>query len=55
MTDKNSIIFGAFEGNLIRINSVKPEELSKLLGDLKELDEKLENLLIKLYKSGEGG
>lgn len=45
----------AFEGNLIRVNSVKSENLSQFLRDLEELSEKLETLQIELYKSGEGG
>jgi hypothetical protein len=45
----------AFEGNFIRVNSVKSEKLPQFLRDLEELNEKLETLLIELYKSGEGG
>lgn len=55
LTKKNSIILTTFEGNIITVNSVKTEDLSQFLEDLKELNEKLENLIIELYKSGEGG
>lgn len=52
---ENSIMLTAFEGNYIKVNSVKTENLSQFLGDLEEFNGKLEELLIELYKSGEGG
>lgn len=55
LTEENSIIMSEFEGNLIRVNSIKSENLPQFLRDLEELNEKLETLLIELYKSDEGG
>lgn len=53
--EENSIILTAFEGNFVKVKEVKSEKLSHFLRDLEELNEKLETLLIELYKSGEGG